>query len=270
MNLSDILGMVVQSGMQTPAADRVGRAMGIDDRASAGGLTDMLGGLSGGAGGLAEAFSGLLGGSGGGGIGGMLQDVLSDAGNAVGGNKNLALGGLAALAGALLGGKSGAAKGAVGGGLMALLGAMAFKALKGDGSSALVPLGLREPQGTTESRQLEQNSGLVLRAMLDAAKSDGKLDRNEMERILGQAKQQNMGAEAQEFLMQEMRKPIDMRGLCATVGNDRELAAQVYAASLLAIEVDTPAEQAYMSQLSRGLNLPDAVVEQLEALMGKR
>jgi len=274
MNMSDILGMMVQNGMTQSATNRIGNALGADDQKSGGGLADLLGSLTGGGGsqkGPADMLSGFFKGSqGGGSSGGMLQDVLGDVSSAVGGNKNLAVGSLVALAGALLGGKGGAVKGAVGTGMMALLGTMAYKALKGSGESPEVPIGLKEPEGEAEARQLERNSGLVLTAMLNAAKSDGKLDRKEIERILGHAKENEMGSEVEAFLMEEMRKPIDLEGLCAKARGNRELAAQIYAASLLAIEVDTPAEQAYMSQLANGLNLPSQAAQQLETMLGVR
>jgi uncharacterized membrane protein YebE (DUF533 family) len=274
MNMSDILGMMVQSGMTKSASNRMGNALGTTGQQGGGGLSELLGSLTGGGGsqgGIADMLSGFLSGSkSGGGAGGMLQDVLGDAGRAVGGNNKLAMGGLGALVGALLGGKGDAVKGAVGGGLMAMLGAMAFKALKASGESPEVPIGLKEPEDKEESEQLERHSGLVLTAMLSAAKSDGKLDRNEIERILGHAKESEMGAEVEAFLMDEMRKPIDLEGLCAKARGNRELAAEIYAASLLAIEVDTPNEQAYMTQLAKGLNLPSQTTQQIEAMMGVR
>ena len=274
MNMSDILGMMVQNGMTRSAGNRIGHAVGAGGDKGGGGLADLLGNLTGGGRSQkdpADMLSGFLKGSkGAGGPGGMLQDALGDAGRAVGGNKKLAMGGLAALVGALLVGKGGAVKGAVGGGLMAMLGAMAFKALKGSGESPEVPLGLREPEGEVEVQQLERNSGIVLRAMLNAAKADGKLDRTEIEKILGYAKKNDMGPQVEAFLMEEMRKPIDLEGLSAKVHGNRELAAQVYAASLLAIEVDTPAEQNYMAQLAGSLNLPSQAAQQLEAMMGIR
>jgi uncharacterized membrane protein YebE (DUF533 family) len=73
-----------------------------------------------------------------------------------------------------------------GGGVMALLGAMAFKALKSSGNrSPQVPLGLAEPQTESERQQLEQNAELVLRAMINAAKADGRIDEDEIRRIVG-------------------------------------------------------------------------------------
>ena len=49
-----------------------------------------------------------------------------------------------------------------------------------------------------------------------------------------------------------------------------ELAAQLYAASLFAIEVDTPGERAYMEKLALGLDLASSDVERLENMVGLR
>ena len=104
----------------------------------------------------------------------------------MGGKQNLALGGLGALAGALLGGGGKSVGGALGGGVMALLGAMAYQALKGGGSrQPEVPLGLLEPQTAAERQQLERHSEIVLKAMINAAKADGQIDQDEIQRIVG-------------------------------------------------------------------------------------
>jgi uncharacterized membrane protein YebE (DUF533 family) len=48
------------------------------------------------------------------------------------------------------------------------------------------------------------------------------------------------------------------------------LAAQLYAASLLAIEIDTPAERDYMQNFRTQLDLPPQVAEDLEETVGVR
>lgn len=278
MNISDLVGMVMQSGMANSSGRRLEHAFGAQ---GGGGLADMLGGLMGGGGssggGLGDMLGGLLGGGGGGGasaglgsLGGMLQSILGEAGQAVGGERNLALGGLGALAGSILGGKGSSLKGALGGGAMAMLGALAFKALKGTMGSQEpeVPLGLREPQDETETQQLEDNAGWVLKAMLNAAKADGQIDQEEIQRILGKLQEGGLEKEEHEFLMAEMNKPIDLEGLCAAAAGKPELGAQFYAASLLAIEVDTPGERDYMAKLGQGLGLTPEATQRLEAMVG--
>ena len=64
-----------------------------------------------------------------------------------------------------------------------------------------------------------------------------------------------------------MRRPIDIAGLVRDVTTQQE-ASEVYAASLMAIEVDTPAERDYMADLARALNLPGPVVAQIHSALG--
>ena len=124
MNITDLLGAMVQSGMSPSTSDRLKNTFGAGS--GGGGLLESLSGMSGGQGqsrgGLGDLLGNVLGGSGsGGGLGGILGSVLGEAGRAVGGKQNLALGGLGALAGALLGGGGKSVGGAMGGGVMALL-----------------------------------------------------------------------------------------------------------------------------------------------------
>ena len=250
--------------MSASSTGRLKNVMSTGDSRSGGG------GLGGLAGGIGDALSGLMGG-GKGDIGGMLQDVLGDAGKALGGGNKLALGGLGALAGALLGGGGGSLKGAMGGGVMAVLGAMAFSALKGSGSGQEdqeLPVGLRQPENVQQEQELEHGAELVLRAMINAAKADGQIDQAEIQRILGKLDEAGADSETRDFVINEMRKPMDLQGVLAAAGTSPQLAAQIYAASLLAIEVDTPAERQYMQRLADGMGLSPQVTSRLEQAVG--
>ena len=273
MDIGELLGAMVKTGMSPSSSDRMRNSLGGNSVLDS--LAGMLGGASqeGGAGGIAEALSGMLGGGGGsssgGGISEMLSGMLGEAGRAVGGNKNLALGGLGALVGSLLGGGGKSMGGALGGCLMALLGAMAFNALvKGGGQKPQVPLGLLEPQTEAQEKELEQNSELVLRAMINAIKADGRIDQNEINRITGKLQGIGVDPEAQRYLMTLLKQPMETEKLTAAARGQLELAAQIYGASLLAIEVDTPAEKKYLDQLAAGLGLPTQVTRRIQELVG--
>jgi uncharacterized membrane protein YebE (DUF533 family) len=271
MNISDLLGAMVQSGMSPSSGDRMRNALG---GGGGGGLLESLSGKMGEQsqqGGGLESILGqaLGGGSGSGGLGGILGNVLNDAGAAVGGKQNLALGGLGALAGALLGGGGKSLGGALGGGVMALLGTMAYQALKGGSSQqSEVPLGLLEPQSAAERQQLERHSEIVLKAMINAAKADGQIDQGEMQRIVGKLQESGMGKEAQQYVLTEMTKPLDTQALIGSAKGQPALAAQIYAASLLAIEVDTPAEKKYLDQLAAGLGIKPEVTQRIKDMVG--
>jgi hypothetical protein len=116
ISMKDLLGAFTQSGMTTSTDKRMKNALSAGGEAPDSLPSKLSGGFSGG--GLDDALSQLFGG----GIGGMLGNVLNDAGQAVGGKRNLAIGGIGALAGALFGGGRRSMGGAIGAGVMALLG----------------------------------------------------------------------------------------------------------------------------------------------------
>jgi len=252
MNIEDLLGAVTQSGLRSgSAAGRLGNSMGgwASNQSSWGG--------------------------GGGALGGPLGDILNQAGRAVGGNRNLAIGGLGALAGVLLGsrgGLGGAVRGGLGGGVMALLGAMAFQALKNragqTSQTSRVPLGLAAPKSDAEKAELARNSELVLKAMINAAKADGRVEESEVRRILGKVQENGADQQALEYLTAELKKPMETQALVSAARGNPELAAQLYAASLLAIEVDTPAEKKYLEDLASALELEPGVTQHVHQQLG--
>jgi uncharacterized membrane protein YebE (DUF533 family) len=128
------------------------------------------------------------------------------------------------------------------------------------------PLGLREPQTPVEQAELEHTADLVLSAMINAAKADGRIDGAELRRIAGKLEKAGTDDEARQFVMRELQEPLDLEGLIDQVRSP-QVAAQVYAASLLAIEVDTPAERDYLRRLASGLGLDDGTVQRLHQMV---
>jgi uncharacterized membrane protein YebE (DUF533 family) len=262
-NMSDLLDAFTQSGMTKSTDQRMRNALSAGGKAPDSLLSGLFGGASGG---LGDALSKMFGG--GSGIGTTLGNVLEDAGRAVGGKRNLAVGGIGALAGALFGGGGRSMGGALGGGVMALLGAMAFSALKKGGQSATqVPVGLKEAKTNEEKNELDREAGLIFQAMINAAKADGQVDKDEVNRIVGKLDEMGMAKEAQDFVFAEMQKPMDTDALVNAAAGRPELAAQLYAASLLAIEVDTPAEKAYLKSFGERLGLNPATTSALEKVL---
>jgi len=264
----NLLGQLMQAGMTPTTENRVRHAVGPEGLGQPGNP-------------LAALFGGASGSQAGGGLGGlaeMASSMFGGAKSSVQSGNPLAVGGLAALAGAFLGGGSGAMKGALGGGAMALLGSLAMNALKsygGQGGAAAspediareAPLGLREPQTPSEEQALQHEAILVVRAMVSAAKADGAIDGSEMQRIMGQVEQEGADPEARNFLLSEMQKPLDLGGLVRDVPS-REVGAKVYAASVLAIEVDTAAEREYLRRLAQGLGLDGTAVQRIHQALG--
>jgi uncharacterized membrane protein YebE (DUF533 family) len=103
---------------------------------------------------------------------------------------------------------------------------------------------------------------LIIRAMIAAARADGKLDGDEMNKVLEQADQTDLDPESRARLLQELRAPVDMDQLVAGATTE-ELKVEVYLASLLAIEVDTEVEKAYLAMLKARLGLDSDLVARL-------
>ncbi len=76
-----------------------------------------------------------------------------------------------------------------------------------------------------------------------------------------------LSEEEKQFLIAELRRPLDLAALVAEVPNEM-VAAEVYAASLLAIDLDTPAEAAYLRQLAQALRLDGATLSRLHEITG--
>lgn len=202
----------------------------------------------------------------------------------------LATGALAGgLAGLMLGTKTGRKLGskAVTYGGMALVAGLAYKAYKGyqagqqsggGGAAAQAPgqghaqanqpFQLEAPRDTAfdpvNAPGGENNFALVLlTAMVSAAKADGHIDADEQARIFEKIDEAGLGAEEKAFLMDELRSPLDIDKVVAGATTP-EAAAEIYAASRLAIDPDHAAEQAYLQMLSARLGLDQALVNEIE------
>jgi uncharacterized membrane protein YebE (DUF533 family) len=233
-----------------------------------GGLLSQLGGAgAAGAGGLAGTLGGLLNQATGGRsldqiIGSASDMAKKAAADPVGQTQAMnpaAMGGLGAIAGALLGG----GRGAVGGGLMAMLGTLAMSALQNAGTAAATPAA---GPNLDDHAVLQHKASVLLRAMIQAAKADGQIDNQEMQRIMGKLAEGGEDAAARDFVLQEMSKPVDIAGLAALAQTPHD-AAEIYAASLVAITVDSDAERDYLAKLAAALQIPPQVAAHIQATL---
>ncbi|WP_420012249.1 DUF533 domain-containing protein [Tateyamaria sp.] len=108
----------------------------------------------------------------------------------------------------------------------------------------------------------EAAAALMLRAMIQAAKSDGKLDDAEQEKLVGQLGG-DVDAEEAAFVRAEMAAPVDIDGLVAQV--PRGMGPQVYAMSLLGIDLDSSEEAQYLHKLAQGLGMDAQSVNGIHA-----
>ena len=210
--------------------------------------------------------------------GGGIQDLLGSlvgAGQAVSnrvGGDNLAAGGLGALLGALMGGSRSTTVNSLGGGMMGLLGMMAYKALKNSmgGSSTSNTNAQSTPQTYTPAtpQQQAQDAEIILLAMIDAAKADGQVDAEEFNKIMNNIKSSGVGQDGVNYVLQKLQGPMETAKIVSATKGRPDLAAQVYSASLMTIDVDTDAEKNYLAKLAASMGLNSQVIQNIEQLTG--
>lgn len=153
---------------------------------------------------------------------------------------------------------------AAGLGGLALIGTLAYKAISSARDSqqagSAAPL---LPRPTENQQTPTTNPLLILRSMIAAAHADGQLDAEEQDRILGQMHDTGLTATERQLLMRELHNPVSIEELSMQCTNANDSAC-VYAAAVLAIVVDSAAEQAYLAHLSQALALPPELVASIE------
>ena len=249
-----------------------------------GGLGGMLGGMLGGQGGAqGGGLGGMLGGGaqGGGGLGDMLGGMLG--GQQGGAQQSGGMGGMGGAAGAggiggLLGGML-AGKGQQGGGIGGLLdslGGPGNNVPAGDLANAPAPQGgsmgsvlnsafenFGEPEQAPSTAQ-EDQAKLFLRAMINAAKSDGQIDAEEKQKILGELGEVDQSEI--EFVQAELAAPLDVDAFVAEVPQGSE--QQVYLMSLMGINLDNAAEARYLDALAKGMGLAPEICNAIHDKLG--
>lgn len=95
------------------------------------------------------------------------------------------------------------------------------------------------------------NAKMLVVAMINAAKSDGQIDQKEQDAIVNELG--DLSQEEVQFLRSEFAKPLDVKEFAWSVPLGME--RQVYAVSLIAIDLDRNAEADYLRQLAHGFRM---------------
>lgn len=109
----------------------------------------------------------------------------------------------------------------------------------------------------------------LVRAMISAAKADGRIDAEEKDAIFERLKIMPLSAEEKAWVFDELSTPLDINAVVSRADTP-EHAAEIYAASLVAITADTPAEQAYLEALAAKLRLDPALVAEIHKAAGEK
>ena len=106
---------------------------------------------------------------------------------------------------------------------------------------------------------------ILLRAMVNASKSDGKVDKIEHKRIMEFMGEMN-GIQ-KLFVEQELKTPLDTKAFLKEIPKGME--RQVYYMSLFAIDLDSSSEMVYLDKLAKELKLSDEVVNSIHESLGE-
>ena len=261
--MGDILGQIIAGGQSS-------------GNSGAGGLGDILGSLvgggksSGGAGGLGDILGSILAGGQSSGSAGGLDDIL---GSLVGGatpTHNPSSSGRAPTSAKELEDMLGVGKNSGGlggaGGLGGLLTSAIAKHAQQNNPNvptpsnddySVLPLGV-------DRQEANDHAALIIRAMINAAKSDGSVDQEEQNKVI--AKLGDVTQEEIDFVKKEFAAPLDVGSFARSIPNGMQ--EQIYAVSLTAIDLDKNSEAQYLADLARGLGLSTHVANQIHDKFG--
>ncbi|MGE8303022.1 tellurite resistance TerB family protein [Pseudomonas sp. B21-031] len=232
MNTSDLLEQLLRAGQGSQAQQGSG---GLSSQDGLGGLGGLLGGL-------------LNGGSaagGGGGLGGLLGGLLRGGGSAGGVSQGRATGGTNYAA-------------------LASLGMMAFQAYQSwQRSQAAAPQQAMRTVDQLSGPEAEGHSHAILRALIAAAKADGRIDEQEEQLIYAEIKRHTSDPQLQQWLDDEVSKPLDAAEV-AESAQDPAMAAEMYLASVMLVDDQQAAERAYLDELASALQIDPTLQVHLE------
>ncbi|TPG75697.1 tellurite resistance TerB family protein [Pseudomonas arsenicoxydans] len=233
MNTSDLLEQLLRAGQGSMRQQGGGSASSQDPL---GGLGGLLGGLMGGGSGS----------SAGGGLGGLLGGLLGG-GSPTGGSTQTRSGG----------GTNYAA--------LASLGMMAFQAYQAwQRSQASAPQQAPRTVDLLSGPDVEDHSHAVLRALIAAAKADGQIDDAEKQMISSEIGKHTDDPDLQQWLDEEVARPLDANDVALSATNDPAIAAEMYLASVMLVNDQGEAERNYLDELAVALKIEPELQVHLE------
>lgn len=240
MNTSDLLEQLLRAGQASLNSQGGASPQSRGGPAGLGGLGGLLGGLLGSGGAAA----------GGGGLGGLLGGLLGGSG----------------LGGATPQGRTSGNRYAA----LASLGMMAFQAYQAwqqqqasnVQSAAVAPEALRTVD-LLAGPEAEAHSHAILRALIAAAKADGRIDEQEQQLISSELGRHTDDPDLQQWLDAEVARPLDAADV-AQAADGPGMAAEMYLASVMLVDQQQAAERNYLDELAAALGIEPELQLHLE------
>jgi len=112
--------------------------------------------------------------------------------------------------------------------------------------------------------QVEEHSHAVLRALIAAAKADGRIDESEKHLISSEIGKHTDDLNLQQWLDDEVAKPLDPTEVAQAAQNDPAMAAEMYLASVMLVDDQQDAERNYLDELAAALQIDPELQVHLE------
>lgn len=153
-------------------------------------------------------------------------------------------------------------------GSLAAIGTLAYKAYQSwqDKQPSQSTTTNAQPTYERNEQSRENNSRIIVKAMIAAASADGHIDNQEKQIILEEIGSED--AQTRQWIEQQLQHPANPAQLAQEIGNDTALAAEVYLASRIISDDLHRKEIVYLHQLAQALNLDKSLVEHLEKQAG--
>jgi uncharacterized membrane protein YebE (DUF533 family) len=127
------------------------------------------------------------------------------------------------------------------------------------------PWGRAAPAPEPEGPDAEEAEALLMvRAMIAAAKADGRVDAAERAAIAAQLDAAGLSAEERDFVLADFERPLTPEAL-AKEATDPMLKARLYAAAFAGAGEVTAAERAWLDALAKAMKLDKAAAAAIEA-----
>lgn len=202
--------------------------------------------------------------SSGGGLGGVLGGLLKGGNASAGGGLGGLLGGLGGMLGGAATRPTQGRSGGMNYAALASLGMMAYQAYQAwKSQQAATPQQAFQTADQLDGPEAEAHSHAVLRALIAAAKADGRIDAKEQQMISTELGKHTDDPQLQAWLDAEVAKPLDAADF-AEFAADPALAAEVYLASVMLVDDQQDAERNYLDDLAGQLQIDPQLQLHLE------
>ncbi|HHL19509.1 MAG TPA: tellurite resistance TerB family protein [Thiothrix sp.] len=157
-------------------------------------------------------------------------------------------------------------------GSLAAVGGLAWKAWQnwqGKQDAEAAPTDVETAKGLPvdqlAGQDAEERSQILVKAMIAAAKADGKIDDTEIASINAQIQKLDLGSDISGVLKSGVVTPLSAGAVANMAGDDKAIASEIYVISMLVTDPNNPDESRYMDALAKALALPDDLVRELES-----